>query len=371
MAQSQSNRKVLVLPGDGIGPEIMREVMRVMEFFDKRRIASFEIDQGLVGGSAYDADGVPLTDATLAKAQAADAVLFGSVGGPKWETLPFELQPERGLLKLRKEMDLFANLRPAQVFEALADASSLKRELVAGLDLLIVRELTGGIYFGDPRGIETLPDGTRRGVNTEVYTEHEIERVCRAAFELARKRNKQLCEVDKANVMESGILWREVANRIKPDYPDVELSFMYADNCAMQLVRAPKQFDVIVTSNLFGDLLSDCAAMLTGSLGMLPSASLGAADATGRRKALYEPVHGSAPDIAGQGIANPLASILSFAMMLRYSFDLGDEADLVEKAVRDALGSGVRTGDIARAGQTRVSTRSMGDAVLNKLDQAV
>jgi 3-isopropylmalate dehydrogenase len=371
MAQSQSNRKVLVLPGDGIGPEIMREVMRVMEFFDKRRIASFEVSEGLVGGSAYDADGVPLTDATLARAQAADAVLFGSVGGPKWETLPFELQPERGLLKLRKEMDLFANLRPAQVFEALADASSLKRELVAGLDLLIVRELTGGIYFGDPRGIETLPDGTRRGVNTEVYTEHEIERVCRAAFELARKRNKQLCEVDKANVMESGILWREVANRIKPDYPDVELSFMYADNCAMQLVRAPKQFDVIVTSNLFGDLLSDCAAMLTGSLGMLPSASLGAADATGRRKALYEPVHGSAPDIAGQGVANPLASILSFAMMLRYSFDLGDEADLVEKAVRDALGSGVRTGDIARAGQTRVSTRSMGDAVLNKLDQSV
>jgi 3-isopropylmalate dehydrogenase len=372
VAQSgSSNRKVLVLPGDGIGPEIMREVMRVMEFFDRRRIASFEVSEGLVGGSAYDADGAPLTDATLARAQAADAVLFGSVGGPKWETLPFELQPERGLLKLRKEMDLFANLRPAQVFEALADASSLKRELVAGLDLLIVRELTGGIYFGDPRGIETLPDGTRRGINTEVYTEHEIERVCRAAFELARRRQKRLCEVDKANVMESGILWREVANQIKPDYPDVELSFMYADNCAMQLVRAPKQFDVIVTSNLFGDLLSDCAAMLTGSLGMLPSASLGAADPSGRRKALYEPVHGSAPDIAGQGVANPLACILSFAMMLRYSFDLGEEADLVEKAVRDALGSGIRTGDLARAGQTRVSTRSMGDAVLQQLDRAI
>ncbi len=371
MAQSRSNRTVLVLPGDGIGPEIMREVMRVMEFFDKKRIASFEVSEGLVGGSAYDADGVPLTDATLARAQAADAVLFGSVGGPKWETLPFELQPERGLLKLRKEMDLFANLRPAQVFEALADASSLKRELVAGLDLLIVRELTGGIYFGDPRGIETMPDGTRRGINTEVYTEAEIERVVRAAFELARKRQKRLCEVDKANVMESGILWREVANRVKPDYPDVELSFMYADNCAMQLVRAPKQFDVIVTSNLFGDLLSDCAAMLTGSLGMLPSASLGAADASGRRKALYEPVHGSAPDIAGQNVANPLACMLSFAMMLRYSFDLGDEADLVEKAVRDTLGTGIRTGDIARAGQTRVSTRSMGDAVLHELAKAV
>jgi 3-isopropylmalate dehydrogenase len=371
MPQPHSNRNVLVLPGDGIGPEIMREVMRVMEFFDKKRIASFAVSEGLVGGSAYDADGAPLTDATLAKAQAADAVLFGSVGGPKWEKLPFELQPERGLLKLRKEMDLFANLRPAQVFEALADASSLKRELVAGLDLLIVRELTGGIYFGDPRGIETLPDGTRRGINTEVYTEAEIERVVRAAFELARKRQKRLCEVDKANVMESGILWREVANRVHADYPDVALSFMYADNCAMQLVRAPKQFDVIVTSNLFGDLLSDCAAMLTGSLGMLPSASLGAADPTGRRKALYEPVHGSAPDIAGQNVANPLASILSFAMMLRYSFDLGDEADLVESAVRQTLGAGIRTGDIARAGETRVSTRSMGDAVLNELDKAI
>ena len=371
MAQTRSNRKVLVLPGDGIGPEIMREVMRVMEFFDRQRIASFEVSEGLVGGSAYDADGVPLTDATLARAQAADAVLFGSVGGPKWEKLPFELQPERGLLKLRKEMDLFANLRPAQVFEALADASSLKRELVAGLELLIVRELTGGIYFGDPRGIETLPDGTRRGINTEVYTEHEIERVVRAAFELARKRQKRLTEVDKANVMESGLLWREVANRIKPDYPDVELSFMYADNCAMQLVRAPKQFDVIVTSNLFGDILSDCAAMLTGSLGMLPSASLGAADAQGRRMALYEPVHGSAPDIAGKGIANPLASILSFAMMLRYSFDLGDEADLVENAVRNALGAGARTGDIAGPTAARLSTREMGDAVLGELAKAV
>src|ERR1700722_8894878 len=370
MAQSHSNRKVLVLPGDGIGPEIMREVMRVMELFDKKRIASFEISEGLVGASAYDADGVPLTDTTLARAQASDAVLFGSVGGPKWEKIPFELQPERGLLKLRKEMDLFANLRPAQVFEALADASSLKRELVAGLDLLIVRELTGGIYFGDPRGIETMPDGTRRGINTEVYTEAEIERVVRAAFELARKRNKQLCEVDKANVMESGILWREVANRIKSDHPDVELSFMYPDNCAKQLGRAPKQFDVIVTSNLFGDLLSDCAAMLTGSLGMLPSASLGAADATGRRKALYEPVHGSAPDIAGKGVANPLACILSFSMMLRYSFDMAEEADLVEDAVRRDLAPGVRTRQIMQPNTGRVSTCVMGDTVLRELEKA-
>src|SRR5216110_2764216 len=328
---SRSNRKVLVLPGDGIGPEIMREVMRVIEFFDKRHLASFEVSEGLVGGAAYEASGTPLTDETLAQAQASDAVLFGSVGGPKWETLPFELQPERGLLKLRKEMDLFANLRPALVFEALADASTLKRELVAGLDLMIVRELTGGIYFGEPRGIETMPDGSRRGINTEVYSEAEIERVVRAGFELAKKRQHRLCEVDKANVMESGILWREVARRVHADYPNVELSFMYADNCAMQLVRNPLQFDVIVTDNLFGDLLSDCAAMLTGSLGMLPSASLGALDPkSGKRHALYEPVHGSAPDIAGKGIANPLAELLSFAMLLRYSFDLDEDASLIE-----------------------------------------
>src|ERR1700675_3595560 len=366
MAQSSgANRKILVLAGDGIGPEIMREVMRVVEFFDRRHIVSFDVGEGLVGGAAYDASGVPLTDQTMADAVASDAVLFGSVGGPKWEALPFELRPERGLLRLRKEMDLFANLRPAVVFEALADASSLKRELVAGLDLLIVRELTGGIYFGDPRGIETLPDGTRRGINTEVYSEAEIERVVRAGFDLAMKRQRRLTEADKANVMESGLLWRDVARRVHADYPDVELSFMYADNCAMQLVRNPKQFDVIVTSNLFGDILSDCAAMLTGSLGMLPSASLGGADASGRRMALYEPVHGSAPDIAGKGVANPLASILSFAMMLRYSFDLSDEAALVEAAVRQALASGARTGDIACAGETRVSTRSMGDAVLH------
>jgi len=372
MAQTgHSNRKVLVLSGDGIGPEIMREVLRVIEFFDRRHIASFEVSEGLVGGSAYDASGTPLTDETLAQAQSSDAVLFGSVGGPKWETLPFELQPERGLLRLRKEMDLFANLRPALVFEALADASTLKRELVAGLDLMIVRELTGGIYFGEPRGIETMPDGSRRGINTEVYSEAEIERVVRAGFELARKRQHRLCEVDKANVMESGILWREVARRVGSDYPDVELSFMYADNCAMQLVRNPKQFDVIVTSNLFGDLLSDCAAMLTGSLGMLPSASLGAADATGRRKALYEPVHGSAPDIAGKGVANPLACILSFAMMLRYSFDLADEADLVEKAVADGLASGARTADIRQPNTSAISTRDMGDRVLRQLEKAV
>src|SRR5919199_1599343 len=364
MAETRSNRKILVLPGDGVGPEIMGEVMRVIEFFDRRNIARFDVSEGLVGGAAYDASGVPLTDETLAQAQQADAVLFGSVGGPKWESLPFELQPERGLLRLRKEMDLFANLRPAVVFDALADASALKRDLVAGLDLMIVRELTGGIYFGDPRGIETMRDGMRRGINTEVYTEAEIERVVRVGFDLARKRQSRLCEVDKANVMESGLLWRDVARRVHADYPDVELSFMYADNCAMQLVRNPKQFDVIVTSNLFGDILSDCAAMLTGSLGMLPSASLGAPDASGRRKALYEPVHGSAPDIAGQGQANPLACILSFAMLLRYSFDLGAEASMVETAVANVLDDGLRTPDIMQDGMTKVGTSGMGDAVL-------
>jgi 3-isopropylmalate dehydrogenase len=367
-----ANRKVLVLPGDGIGPEIMREVLRIVHFFDRRHIVSFDISEDLVGGAAYDAYGTPLAEATLQKALSSDAVLFGSVGGPKWEKLPFELRPERGLLRLRKEMDLFANLRPAVVFEALADASSLKHELVAGLDLMIVRELTGGIYFGEPRGVEVLSDGTRRGVNTEVYSEAEIERVVRVACELARKRHGRVCEVDKANVMESGGLWREVAQRVRDaDYPDVEMSFMYADNCAMQLVRNPKQFDVIVTSNLFGDILSDCAAMLTGSLGMLPSASLGAADATGRRRALYEPVHGSAPDIAGKDLANPLACILSFAMMLRYSFDMGDEADLVHSAVRGALAAGIRTNDIAQLSAATVSTRDMGDAVLREIEKSV
>ena len=372
MAETRaSNRKVLVLAGDGIGPEIMRQTLRVIEFFDRRHIASFEVTEGLVGGAAYDATGVPLSDETLAQAFASDAVLFGAVGGEKWDALPFELRPERGILRLRKEMDLFANLRPAVVFDALADASSLKPELVAGLDLMIVRELTGGIYFGMPRGVETLPDGSRRGVNTEVYSEAEIERVARVAFDLAGKRRGRVCEVDKANVMESGGLWREVAQQVRDThYRDIELSFMYADNCAMQLVRNPKQFDVIVTSNLFGDILSDCAAMLTGSLGMLPSASLGALDTSGHRKALYEPVHGSAPDIAGKNVANPLACILSFAMMLRYSFDMDDEAELVEDAVRRALAAGVRTGDIAQANTARVSTQMMGDTVLHELERA-
>ena len=316
---------ILVLPGDGIGPEVMRQVYRVVEWFERKRIASFELAEDVVGGAAYDAHGTPLTEKTLKAALAADAVLFGAVGGPKWDSLPFPLKPERGLLRLRKEMELFANLRPALVFEPLIGASTLKPEVIRDLDLMIVRELTGGVYFGEPRGIEVLSDGTRRGINTQVYTTPEILRVGRVAFELAKKRRRKVCSVVKAYVMDSGQLWREEMQKLRDaEYPDVELSHMYADNCAMQLVRNPKQFDVIVTDNLFGDLLSDCAAMLTGSLGMLPSASLGAADSSGRRKALYEPVHGSAPDIAGKDAANPLACLLSFAMMLRYSFDMKD-----------------------------------------------
>ena len=366
-----ANKKMLILAGDGIGPEVVGQVRRVVDWMDRRRHVSFDIAEGLVGGAAIDAHGLPLTDETLADAVASDAVLFGSVGGPKWETLPFEVQPERGLLRLRKEMDLFANLRPAIVFDALADASSLKRELVSGLDIMILRELTGGIYFGEPRGIEDLGNGIRRGINTQVYTTPEVERVARVGFELARKRSNRVMSVEKANVMESGVMWREDVQRIHDDeFPDVELAHMYADNCAMQLVRDPKQFDVIVTDNLFGDLLSDCAAMLTGSLGMLPSASLGAEDpTTGRRLSLYEPVHGSAPDIAGQDRANPLAELLSFSMMLRYSFDMGEDADLVDGAVETVLASGVRTADIAEAGRDPVSCSAMGDAVLAELDR--
>ena len=364
------NKKLLILAGDGIGPEVMRQVARVLDWFAKRRALSFEVQEALVGGCSIDKHGVPITDAAMADAMSADAVLLGAVGGPKWDNLPFEKKPERGLLRLRKDMELFANLRPALVFDALADASSLKPEVVRGLDLMIVRELTGGVYFGSPRGIETLPNGERRGINTQVYTTSEIVRVARVAFELARKRNRKVSSVEKSNVMESGVLWREEVTKLhKAEYSDVELSHVLADNCAMQLVRQPKQFDVIVTDNLFGDLLSDCAAMLTGSLGMLPSASLGAADASGRRRALYEPVHGSAPDIAGKDLANPLATLLSFSMMLRYSFGLGDDADLVDKAVQAVLASGTRTGDIATPGSTKVSTTAMGDAVLQALDR--
>jgi 3-isopropylmalate dehydrogenase len=367
-----SNPSLLILAGDGIGPEVMTEVRKIIDWYGTKRDVTFDVSEGLVGGCSYDAHGTPLTDETMAKAQEVDAVLLGAVGGPKYDNLDFSVKPERGLLRLRKEMDLFANLRPAQCFDALADFSSLKKDVVAGLDIMIVRELTSGIYFGEPRGI--IKEGNERvGINTQRYTESEIARVARSAFELARKRSNKVCSMEKANVMESGILWRDVVTEVhQAEYSDVELSHMYADAGAMQLCRWPKQFDVIVTDNLFGDLLSDAAAMLTGSLGMLPSASLGAPMENGRPKALYEPVHGSAPDIAGQGKANPIACILSFAMALRYSFDMGTEADRLEKAVEDVLADGLRTADLlGEEGKSPVSTSEMGDAIVAKLDASL
>ncbi len=367
-----SNPSLLILAGDGIGPEVMAEVRKIIDWYGAKRDLSFDVSEDLVGGAAYDAHGTPLHDDTMAGAQEVDAVLLGAVGGPKYDDLDFSVKPERGLLRLRKEMDLFANLRPAQCFDALADFSSLKKDVVAGLDIMIVRELTSGIYFGEPRGIIT--EGNERvGINTQRYTESEIDRVARSAFELARRRGNKVCSMEKANVMESGILWREIVQKVHDaDYPDVELSHMYADAGAMQLCRWPKQFDVIVTDNLFGDLLSDAAAMLTGSLGMLPSASLGAPMENGRPKALYEPVHGSAPDIAGQGKANPIACILSFAMALRYSFDQGAEADRLEQAVETVLAQGARTADLlGEEGVTPVSTSEMGDAVIAALNESL
>jgi len=367
-----SNPSLLILAGDGIGPEVMEQVKRIIGWYGDKRDLTFDVFEDLVGGAAYDAHGVPLHDDTMAKAQEVDAVLLGAVGGPAYDDLDFSVKPERGLLRLRKEMDLFANLRPAQCFDALADFSSLKKDIVAGLDIMIVRELTSGVYFGEPRGIH-VEDNMRVGINTQRYTEAEIERAARSAFELARRRNNKVCSMEKANVMESGILWRDVVNEVhQADYADVELSHMYADNGAMQLVRAPKQFDVILTDNLFGDILSDCAAMLTGSLGMLPSASLGLPMANGRPRAMYEPVHGSAPDIAGQGKANPIACILSFAMALRYSFDEGAEADRLEAAIEKVLADGARTGDLmGPEGGTPISTIAMGDVILEALDASL
>ncbi|MEE2999399.1 MAG: 3-isopropylmalate dehydrogenase [Pseudomonadota bacterium] len=364
-----ANSKLLLLPGDGIGPEIMAEVRRVIDWMDKRRGVTFDISEGLIGGAAIDKTGMPLPNETLEAAHAADAILLGAVGGPKWEILPFEIQPERGLLGIRKELGLFANLRPAIVFDALAEASTLKLDIVKGLDIMIIRELTGGIYFGEPRGIEDTDDGERRGFNTLTYNTSEIQRIGRVAMDLAKKRTNRVCSIDKANVLESTVMWREEMVKIGEDYPEIELSHMYVDNAAMQLVRNPKQFDVIVTTNMFGDILSDCAAMLTGSLGMLPSASLGAPDKSGRQAALYEPVHGSAPDISGQGIANPLAQILSFSMLLRYSFDMFEDADFVDQAVQNVLDQGLRTADIKGDEMTHVSTTEMGDAIINELDK--
>jgi 3-isopropylmalate dehydrogenase len=364
------SHNILLLPGDGIGPEVIEETRRVLGWFSAKRNFAFEITEDLVGGISYETHGDPATDAMMAKALRADAILFGAVGGPKWDGLPFEKKPERGLLRLRKDLGLFANLRPALCFDALKDASSLKPEIVAGLDILIVRELTGGVYFGEPKEITTLPNGEKRAVDTQLYTTSEIERIARVAFELARLRGNRVASAEKSNVMVTGVLWREVVQRVRDaEFPDVQLSHILADNCAMQLVRNPKQFDVIVTDNLFGDVLSDEAAQLTGSIGMLPSASLGAKDANGKQPALYEPIHGSAPDIAGKGLANPIACILSFAMCLRYSFARVDDANLLERAVERVLADGYRTTDIMQPGGTKVGTREMADAILKTLDK--
>lgn len=352
-------KSIVVLPGDGIGPEIVAEAIKVLTKISGKFNLGLQFDYDLIGGCAIDQHGVPLAESTLDKCRGADAILMGSVGGPKWDKLESDLRPEKGLLKLRYDLGLYANLRPAILYPQLAEASTLKAEVVAGLNILIVRELTGGIYFGQPRGIRVLENGERQGFNTYVYSEHEIVRIARTAFDMARKRGKKLCSVDKANVLEATVLWREVVESIAPEYPDVELSHMYVDNAAMQLVRQPKQFDVIVTGNMFGDILSDTAAMLTGSIGMLPSASLNQSGC-----GLYEPVHGSAPDIAGLGVANPLATILSASMMLRYSLGAAEAADAVDRAVGTVLDLGYRSADIYSEGMQRVSTAQMGDAVV-------
>jgi 3-isopropylmalate dehydrogenase len=364
-----ATHKLLLLPGDGIGPEVMAEVKRLIDWLNAQGIAHFTTEQDLVGGAAYDASQQSITDATMAQADAADAVIFGAVGGSKWDSVPYDARPEAGLLRLRKELGLFANLRPAVCYPALAEASSLKREVVEGLDIMIVRELTGGVYFGEPKTITDLGNGQKRAIDTQVYDTYEIERIARVAFELARKRRNKLTSMEKRNVMKSGVLWNEVVSQVHArEYKDVQLEHQLADSGGMNLVKWPKQFDVIVTDNLFGDMLSDIAAMLTGSLGMLPSASLGEVDVkTKKRKALYEPVHGSAPDIAGKGLANPIAMIASFGMALRYSFDMGALADKVDAAISAVLASGLRTADIKSEGTNAASTRQMGEAILKEL----
>ncbi len=361
-------RKILLLPGDGIGPEVVNEVKKIIEWFNKKKSLDFQIDEGLVGGVSYEKYKKPIIDEVFYKALESEAIILGAVGGPKWDNLEFSKRPERALLKLRKELKLFANLRPAICFKQLVDASTLKPEIVSGLDIMIVRELTGGIYFGEPRGIKPIENGERKGINTHSYTSSEIIRVAKVAFELAQKRNKKVTSCEKSNVMEAGILWREEVQKIKDEeYKDIELNHMLADNCAMQLLRNPKQFDVIVTDNLFGDILSDEASMLTGSLGLLPSASLGAKDKNGKMRAMYEPIHGSAPDIAGKGKANPIATILSFGMALRYSLNLEKEADILDQAVQKVLDDDLRTQDIMSSGKKEVSTSQMGDAIISKL----
>ena len=366
MAKKQ--RKILLLPGDGVGPEVVGETKKIINWFNKKKSLDFKIDQDLIGGASIDKHGMPITDEVFYKALESDAVILGACGGPQYDKLEFSKKPERGLLKLRKELKLFANLRPAICFKQLVDASSLKPEIVSGLDFLIVRELTGGIYFGEPRGIEPIENGERKGINTHSYTTKEIQRVARVAFELATKRKNKVTSCEKSNVMESGVLWREEVQALRDkEYKKIELNHMLADNCAMQLLRNPKQFDVIVTDNLFGDMLSDEAAMLTGSLGLLPSASLGERDKNGRIRSLYEPVHGSAPDIAGKNISNPIATILSFSMALKYSLDLEKEAVLLDEAVQKVLDKGLRTKDIMSPGKKEISTSDMGDAIISNL----
>src|ERR671931_44413 len=365
-----ATHKLLLLAGDGIGPEVMAEVKKLIAWMNAHGMGRFESDEGLVGGACYDVHKVAITDETMAKAHAAGAVIFGAVGGPKWDNVPYDVRPEAGLLRLRKDLGLFANIRPAICYPALAEASSLKREVVDGLDIIILRELTGGVYFGEPKTITDLGNGQKRAVDTQVYDTYEIERISRVGFELARKRRNKVTSMEKRNVMKTGVLWNEVVTATHArEFKDVQLEHQLADAGAMQLVRYPKQFDVIVTDNLFGDMLSDVAAMLTGSLGMLGSASLGELDPkTKRRKALYEPVHGSAPDIAGKGIANPIAMIASFGMALRYSFNMGREADLIDKAIAAVLQNGLRTGDIMSTGFKQVGTREMGDAIVGEME---
>jgi 3-isopropylmalate dehydrogenase len=367
-----STHNLFLLPGDGIGPEVMAEVEKLIAWFNAQGIAKFEIERGLAGGAAYDAHGKAISEDHMALAMSSDAVLFGAVGGPKWDKVPYDVRPEAALLRLRKDLGLFANLRPAICYPALADASSLKKNVVEGLDILIVRELTGGVYFGEPKTITDLGNGQKRGIDTQVYDTFEIERIARVAFDLAKTRKNKVSSAEKRNVMKTGVLWNEIVTRVhKDEYPKAQLEHVLADNCAMQLVRWPKQYDVIVTDNLFGDVLSDVAAMLTGSLGMLPSAALGAPDAkTKRRKSMYEPVHGSAPDIAGTGAANPIAMIASFGMSLRYSLNMGDWADKLDAAISSVLAKGLRTKDIAGDQPVNASTSQMGDAVLKELQAA-
>ena len=368
MAKSNS-RKLLLLAGDGIGPEVVKEVKKIIEWLNKNKSLDFKIEEELIGGASIDAHKIPITDEVFYKSLECDAVILGACGGPKWDKLEFSKKPERALLKLRKELKLFANLRPAICFEQLVDSSTLKPEIVSGLDIMIVRELTGGIYFGEPRGIEPIKNNERKGINTHSYTTTEIKRIAKVAFDLAKKRKNKVTSCEKSNVMEAGVLWREEVQDLKDkEYKSVELEHMLADNCAMQLLRNPKQFDVILADNLFGDMLSDEAAMLTGSLGLLPSASLGSKDKNGKLRSLYEPVHGSAPDIAGKNVANPIATILSLSMALRYSLDLDKEADLLDQAVQKVLNDGLRTKDIVSKGKKEVTTSQMGDAIISKLN---